>query len=169
VTDHPFAAEAEIVKRATGLPDAIAGDLAVFGGILRCETCHGERPLGDIAGYLSSGWPQHCGKTMTWVTLKLLAAESREVPEGYELVAVPDDGWRVDPGRPCRRQGPRHRACGKPSAASLNRPQRLRATTYRPERRADSWWAYCTDHLYGRWVENGTVMVWVLREKSADD
>jgi hypothetical protein len=153
--DHPFAEEADIVKHATGLP----------GGILRCEECGGERPADDIAGYLRNGWPRHCGTTMTYVTLKLLAAESREVPEGYELVAVPDDDWRIDEGRRCRRAGRHGKACGKPSVASLNRPRRLRATDYRQERQVDSWWPYCPSHLYGRWIESGNVMHWVLREK----
>lgn len=155
MNDFPFAVEADIAKRAAGL-----------GGILRCEECGGERPADDVAGYLRNGWPRHCGTTMTYVTLKLLAAESRgEVPEGYELVAVPDDDWRVEAGIPCRRQGARSKVCGKPSVASLNRPRRLRATDYRPERLADSYWSYCIDHLYGRWIENGQVMHWVLRER----
>jgi hypothetical protein len=166
VTDFPFAAEADIVKRATGLPAAIAADLSVAGGILRCEECGGERPADDIAGYLRNGWPRHCGHTMTWVTLRELAFENwGEVPEGYELVAVPDDDWRIEADRPCRRAGARSKACGKPSVASLNRPRRLRATDYHPEQRADSFWPYCVDHLYGRWIEDGKVMHWVLREK----
>jgi hypothetical protein len=155
MTDHRFAAEAEIVKRATGLPAAMAADLAVAGGILRCGTCGREQPLGDIASYLSRGWPRCCGLTMTWVSLKTLAAETREVPEGYELVAVLDEDWQVDETRrPCRRASGRGTpACRKPSAAVL----------YRGERRRP--WGYCPDHLYGRWIEDGRVMHWILREK----
>jgi hypothetical protein len=165
VTDLPFAAAADFVTRATGLPGAIAADLAVFGGILRCETCGGERPLDDVAGHLRGGWPEHCGKTMTWVTLKLLAAENwGEVPEGCELVALPDEDWRIETGRHCRRAGARSKTCGKPSVASLNRRRRVRATDYRPERLVDSWWAYCLDDLYGRWIQDGQVWHWVLRE-----
>jgi hypothetical protein len=155
MTDFPFAVEAEIVRRAAGLPGAIAADLAVFGGILRCGECGGERPLDDVAGYLRGGWPAHCGKTMSWVTLKLLAAEGRDVPGGYELVAVPDGDWQVDGSRRCRRQGARHKVCGKPSVASLQR--------------GNGPWGYCIDHLYGRWIESGSVMVWILRERNVSD
>jgi len=76
MTDHLFAAEAEIVKRAAGLPGAIAADLAVFGGVLRCGACKRERPVGDIVSHLSHGWPKCCGKTMTWVTGRQVAAEA---------------------------------------------------------------------------------------------
>lgn len=146
MTDLP-----EAVTRVLGFYDATAADLMTAGGILRCGECGGERPLGDVAGYLGHGWPQHCGQTMTWVTLKQLARESREpAPEGYELVAVPDGDWQVDTGRRCRRQRARHKACGKPSVASLQRGKGGR-------------WAYCPDHLYGRWIENGEVMHWILQ------
>jgi len=149
VTDHPAAAA------------AIASDLSVFGGILRCGACKGERPLDDIAGYLSRGWPEHCGQTMTWVTLRELAAENREVPDGYELAAVPDDDWRLEAGKPCTRRLKGNRVCREPSAASLNRGRTARATsgTVTP-----AWWPHCASHLYGRWIENQQVMHWVLRE-----
>lgn len=151
----------EAVARVLGFYDATAADLMTAGGILRCGTCGGERPLGDVAGYLGHGWPQHCGQTMTWVTLKQLAAESWDVPEGYELAAVADADWRLAAGKRCRR-GASHanggradrRPCGRPSTAELKRG------SSRPQ-----WWAYCIDHLYGRWVENGKVMHWILREK----
>lgn len=165
MTDHPFATMADIVKRATGMHGAVAADLSLFGGVLRCEACGGERPLDDIAGYLRDGWPSHCGRRMTWVTLRALAYESwGDVPDGFELVAVPDEEWRIETGRPCRRAGAGSKVCGMPPVASFNRRRLVRATDYRAERRVDSWWSYCIDHLYSRWVENGTVMVWVLRE-----
>lgn len=84
-------------------------------------------------------------------TYKELAAESREVPDGCELAAVPDDAWRIEPGRPCRFGG--NRPCGRPSAASLERGTR------RKQR-----WAYCQDHMFGRWIEDGKVMHWILRK-----
>jgi hypothetical protein len=165
MTDHPFAAEAETVKRATGLTGAIAADLSLFGGILRCEECGGERPLDDVAGYLSRGWPVHCGRTMTWVTLKLLAAEAREVPDGYELVAVTDSRWRLDSGKTCVRRGEGRRTCGEPSVAAFNR-QHTRTYGWQGTRTVDSWWGYCLAHVadYGNWVEGGKVMHWILRE-----
>jgi hypothetical protein len=158
MADHPFAAEAEIVKRATGFPAAIAAELAIAGGLLRCETCQGERPLDDVAGYVRDGWPRHCGARMTWVTLRALAFESREVPDGFELVAVPDEDWRIEVGRECVRQLAGHRVCRAPSVASLNRGKMTRHGL------VPAWWPYCPAHLYSRWIEDGRVWHWVLRE-----
>ena len=86
----------------------------------------------------------------------------REVPEGYELVAVEEKGtWRLAEGKHCRwGAGYRKRACGRPCAAQMARTQ------YRKGRTITVWWAYCADHLYGRWIEDGKVMCWILREKS---
>jgi hypothetical protein len=75
-----------------------------------------------------------------------------DIPEGYELVAVRDAGWRFEPGRRCRRMGPGYVSCGKPSVAAIRRG------ISRPQ-----WWAYCADHLYGHWVEDGVVMHWILK------
>lgn len=148
----------------TDLPGA--ADLMTAGGILRCEECGGERPLDDVAGYLSRGWPKHCGRTMTWVTLKMLAAENwGEVPEGFELAAVPDETWRLDPGKPCRHRLKGNRVCREPSAASLNRGRTSRATSGRV---IPAWWPYCIDHLRGRWIADGQVWHWVLREKEGE-
>lgn len=153
------------VKRLQGLPGAIAADLATAGGILRCGECGTEQPLGDVAHHLTSGWPQCCGLTMTWVTAKLLAAESREVPAGYHLEAVPESSlssggrWRLATGKRCRGGGGKAngKACGCPSAAELDR-------SHAPGRQC--WFAYCPDHLYGRFIESGQVMCWILK---ADD
>jgi hypothetical protein len=149
----------EIVKRATGLAGAIAADLAVFGGILRCNSCGAEQPVGDIGGKLRNGWPECHGLTMTWVTRKLLLAEQRDVPDGYELAAVISGTWRLASGKRCRAgAGYHHRACGMPSVAEFNR-----GLTERPR-----WWSYCPDHLYANWAEGGKVMHWVLRVKGND-
>jgi hypothetical protein len=158
MTDHPFAAEADTVKRAQALPGAIAADLSLHGGVLRCEECGGQKPLGDVASYLSNGWPSHCGKTMTWVTLRALAFESREVPDGFELVAVPDEDWRIEPGKPCTRRLKGNLVCRQPSAASVNRGKMTRRGP------VPAWWPYCPAHLYNRWIEDGRVWRWVLRE-----
>ena len=85
--------------------------------------------------------------------------DHREVPEGYELAAEPDPDWRLVSGKRCRRGFGRGRpACTSEAVAELNRNAR------RPGAR-ESWWAYCERHLYGRWVEDGKVMQWVLRER----
>jgi hypothetical protein len=74
-----------------------------------------------------------------------------EVPEGHEVVAIIDPEWEIDTGKPCRyaRQG--HYPCGQPSAASLLRGWKRKTN-----------WAYCPAHMYGRWVEDGFVMHWIL-------
>jgi hypothetical protein len=90
-----------------------------------------------------------------------------EPPEGYAW-AVREDmlQWRLVTGKRCRFQaGPRRKACGRPSVAELNRTQQRRIPlesgnwTWHTK---DSWWAYCEDHLYGRWIEDGKIVHWVL-------
>jgi hypothetical protein len=66
----------QFIERAQGIHDAIADDLAPFGGLLRCTTCKREQPLGDVAGNLRDGWPKCCGYTMTWMTQRLLDEEA---------------------------------------------------------------------------------------------
>jgi hypothetical protein len=101
---------------------------------------------------------------------RALAAESREVPEGCELVAVEDHAWRLVAGKRCRyTTGPGHQSCKKPSVAELNRT-RMQPTVH-PDgaegwKTVDYWWPYCESHCFGRWVEDGKVMRWVLREKT---
>jgi len=149
----------DIVKRATGIAGAIGADLSMLGGVLRCGECGAEQPVGDVAGHLAHGWPKCHGQTMTWVTLKMLAAE-REVPDGYELVAVANNLWRLEPGKRCRAgAAPGRHACGRPSVAELKRGSK----------QYPSWWAYCLSHLYANWVEDGRVMHWILQEKAVDD
>jgi hypothetical protein len=102
-------------------------------------------------------------------------AEPDQAPDGFHWEVVPDTSlrWRViedgdSPVAPrrCRMSSGRGKsACGRDAVAELNRGIRVR----RPlvlggTRQADSWWAYCGRHLYGRWIEGGTVMHWVLRE-----
>lgn len=156
MTEQPFAAGADFLKRALAVPAKVAADLAVAGGILRCGSCGNEQPLGDVASHLSSGWPKCCGLTMTWVTLKMLLAEQRDVPEGFELAAVISEKWRIETGKLCARRVGRA-TCRQPSAAELNRGTR---------NWMDVWWPYCLDHLYANWIENGQVMHWILREKA---
>lgn len=90
-----------------------------------------------------------------------------EAPSGYVWVPVPEDGrWQplrvtVAPGVPglrCRLMTARHQ-CGKPAVARLNR-----STSGTP-----NWWAYCAEHMFGRWVEDGAVMGWRLRSEGQED
>lgn len=158
----------EVVNRAAGLHDAAAAGLALAGGVLRCGACGAERPLGDVARYLSRGWPGHCGATMTWVTTRTILAERRTIPDGHELVAVASSGWRVEPGKLCVGKA-RRLTCRKPSAAELNRRQHRTRGTLQPGW-VDAWWPYCLEHTagYGHWIEGGQVMHWILRETRAN-
>jgi hypothetical protein len=86
-------------------------------------------------------------------------APDREVPDGFELAAVEEkpSAWRLQAGYRCRAgAGYRKPACGKPSVAALLRQQNRNS--------GGQWWAYCGEHLYGRWIEDGKIMHWILRE-----
>lgn len=71
-------------------------------------------------------------------------------------VAAQDEDWRVlDPmaaARPCRYGG--NKPCRRPAVAETDRGRWFWA------RRRPNWWAYCEQHLYGRWIEGGRVMEW---------
>jgi hypothetical protein len=90
-----------------------------------------------------------------------------EAPEGYVRVPTPDPEWRLDEGY-CRRFVPKSegsratRPCAQPAVAALNRKRHNPHTG----KRSDSWWRYCPDHMYGRWIEDGVVMYWKLERKS---
>ncbi len=137
-----------------------ASDLSLFGGVFRCEECRHEQPLADIAAQSPGGWPEHCGKPMTWVTLRQLAADAQEpAPEGFEFAAVPDPRWRLEPGKRCSRKTGARQVCGALSVAARNHGWRDQ----------ESWYPYCADHLAGRWIEAGQVMHWALREQNRED
>lgn len=78
------------------------------------------------------------------------------VHEGYAWVPrVADPEWRTANGRTCRwMEGRPLRVCGRPAVAELKRSEKMGA---------GNWWAYCEQHLYGRWIEAGQIMQWVLR------
>lgn len=85
-------------------------------------------------------------------------APSGEAPEGYEWVASDEDSfleWKVPAvsSLGCRFTEKRI-TCGKPAAATLFRGSKTGTRPYN----------YCADHLYGRWIENGKVMHWRLRQ-----
>lgn len=95
----------------------MARDAAQIGGYLECQKRQGlrrgnvcgfrihidEEPAKatvQVRGYLRTGWPQHCGQTMTWVT----AFEAAHGPEAMREPLLDDpasDAGRVegrDPG-----------------------------------------------------------------------
>jgi len=75
-----------------------------------------------------------------------------EPEPGYEWQAVEETGWVVDhSGRRCRRAGWGGRdRC----------PNDAVAVYYR----GNQPWRYCGEHMYGRWIEDGRVMHWVVRK-----
>lgn len=61
----------------SSIHETIAGELMGFGGLLRCSVCGEKEHFGRIATNLRSGWPKHCGFTMSWVTEKQLQEEAK--------------------------------------------------------------------------------------------
>lgn len=86
-----------------------------------------------------------------------------KAPDGYHWIAVPERNagllaWRLSDGEHrCRAGASRHiKACGRPAMAALNR--RMTSSG------RDNWWHYCEEHMFGRWIEDGQIWTWVLRE-----
>lgn len=78
--------------------------------------------------------------------------------DGYHFVAVANDTdeWRPVEGKRCRGgAGYHHKACGQPSVLELNRSHWRGIHA--------NWWAFCAEHAYGRWAEDGRVWEWRLR------
>lgn len=92
------------------------------------------------------------------------------MPEPFSTVWVPDREWRVlslGMERRCRwGAGYHHKACGEPAVAEF---QRSRSTWWEnlPQGAVPCWWAYCAQHLYGRKLENGVVLVGVAADSEA--
>jgi hypothetical protein len=75
-----------------------------------------------------------------------------EAPAGHIHEPVLADDWRLVAGaKRCRLMQAR-KACGAPAVAELDRSRWADA---RPH-----WWAYCAEHMFGRWVEDGQVWEW---------
>lgn len=84
-------------------------------------------------------------------------------PRGYINRWQPDRDWRVLPEgttKKCRMLEHRKR-CPEVAVAELNRGIRRHVRGGR----ADSWWAYCSKHLYGRRIKDGLVEVGGLRKR----
>lgn len=83
------------------------------------------------------------------------------VPEGCRVEVTAEDPlrWRtVDEAEAeryrCRwTTGPGHETCGARPVAALDRGRHPFGGPRRP-----SWWYYCGDHLYGRWIEGDEVV-----------
>jgi hypothetical protein len=76
---------------------------------------------------------------------------SWEAPPGTVHEPFPADGWRlVVAEKRCRLLQAR-KACGAPAVAEMNRAQ---------HGNPDNWWAYCPQHMFGRWIEDGRVWEW---------
>lgn len=91
----------------------------------------------------------------------------RDIGDGYEWRAVVDADWTLVPdvveGYQCLHVEHRDR-CPNAAVAALMRPimryvpvMDLSGRTRRPYR-------YCAEHMYGRWIEGGTVLMWVVHK-----
>lgn len=81
-----------------------------------------------------------------------------EAPPGFEWVTRREtELWRVmGVPRPCQEvPGWRKKPCGRSGIAEQNRGL---------PGRNDVWVALCPMHMQGRWVQDGAVWVWGLRE-----
>jgi hypothetical protein len=88
------------------------------------------------------------------------AARWGDIPGGFHLEAGPDKEWRLVSGeKTCRRREGKHSSCPRKAVAEFNRRRRGAVYPYGPR---DNWWAYCPEHMYGRWIEDGQVMHWRL-------
>lgn len=82
-------------------------------------------------------------------------APPHEAPFGEHWEAVQEGPeWSLaEPGKKCRFRGSDKHACGEPAVVVLYRGIAKRIP-----------WNYCLPHAYGRWVEDGKVMAWVLKD-----
>lgn len=78
------------------------------------------------------------------------------IPDNY--VWVHNRNWRViDPSstRLCRMLlGPKHKRCPAKAVAELNRGR----SNAHKHSRTDSWWPYCSAHMFGQKIEGGLVL-----------
>jgi len=84
-------------------------------------------------------------------------------PDGYHFEARPEGSdWRLATGLYVRcRSG---RGCTGEVVAELNRAR----VNWRNGTVSSTWWAYCAEHMYGRWVEDGKVWSWVFLKDTSD-
>lgn len=78
--------------------------------------------------------------------------------DGYAWAVVVDDDWRLATDdeaavRKCRRST--WHPCPNHPVAALSRDHARR------------WWFYCAEHMYGRWLEAGQIVMWRPRPVTA--
>lgn len=73
--------------------------------------------------------------------------------EGYHREWLPDPDWRF---------GTKYTKCRQPHCPNPPVAEFDRLFTVRGGRRVPRAYAYCEQHLYGRKIENGQVLHWVL-------
>jgi hypothetical protein len=119
------------------------------GAVISCD----RPPLFSIVRTLPGSYGVRV--TLT-VTLRPLTEDC-----GYVWRAEPAPDWAVMDGTEkanrCRWGRP---SCKRPAVAKLLRVMHLGGG--RGSRGV--FWAYCEDHMFGNWLEDGRVMGWVLRE-----
>lgn len=73
--------------------------------------------------------------------------------------------WRLVEGeKRCRAGASRkHTACRAPAVAELARRRRRYSGPSMDLDGTVAWWAYCADHMYGRWIESGRILEWIIR------
>lgn len=89
-------------------------------------------------------------------------APPHPAPAGYRWVVFEAPDWRLlqQTTKRCRNWRA-HRRVSPLAVAELKRHR----WTY--GRNVPEWWAYCADHLYGRWVDAGRVLEYRLEELEA--
>lgn len=88
-----------------------------------------------------------------------------DYPDLAWVAVAEGSDWRLaTSGRQCSlvHGSPLRVRCPNLAAAELNRPTRTRYRAWDAPP-VSRWWAYCPEHMYGRWVEDGQVMHWILR------
>lgn len=89
------------------------------------------------------------------------------LPPDLRWVVREAPGWTTDPTARvgisvCRRFARYLPGCPNPVAAVLYRPRRRYTPDGRVGGSRPARWGYCKDHLYGRWIEAGKVLEWIV-------
>lgn len=98
---------------------------------------------------------------MTDFQTRVPPAPPNDPPAGYRWEIVPEGrDWTTAQelvgNRRCRSGSPYRGYCRRAAVAAMDRA--------RPSSLRRLWYGYCGDHLYGRWIEDGRVVGWRLRQ-----